>query len=83
MTLEIADESVASAGLTAAELKRELATTLFAQGRLSLGRAMEVAEMDRISFQQFLGERGIATAYGGVEDWLREEADLRRQGLIS
>lgn len=39
--------------------------------------------MDRISFQQFLGERGIATAYGGVEDWLREEADLRRQGLIA
>ena len=32
MTLEIADESVASAGLTAAELKRELATKLFGQG---------------------------------------------------
>jgi len=48
MTLEIAEEPVAPAGLNAAELKREL-----------------------------------ATAYDGVADWLREEADLRRQGLIS
>lgn len=62
-----------------AELKRELAVALFAQGRLSLGRAMEV---DRISFQQFFGDRGIATVYGGVADRLGEEADLLREGLL-
>lgn len=66
-------------GGTVAELKRELAVALFAQGRLSLGRAMEV---DRISFQQFFGDRGIATVYGGVADRLGEEADLLREGLL-
>ncbi|MCX6602714.1 MAG: UPF0175 family protein [Acidobacteria bacterium] len=78
----MADESDGPAGVTAAALQRELATPLFAQGRVSLGRAMAMAEMDRLSFPQFLGERRIATAYGGIEDWLREEADLRREGLI-
>jgi len=58
--------------MTPQELKRELATHLFRLGRLSFGKARELAGMTVWDFQQWLGSQGIASHYD-VEDY---EADL-------
>jgi predicted HTH domain antitoxin len=41
----------------------ELAITLFQQGKLSFGKAREMADMDVWTFQQLLGSRGISPHY--------------------
>jgi predicted HTH domain antitoxin len=57
--LEIPQDVVDSARLSALELKRELALALYAQGRLSLGKARELAGLSLWDFRQLLGSRRI------------------------
>jgi predicted HTH domain antitoxin len=61
MSLEITDDILHAAHLSADELRREIAILLFQQERLTLGQA---AELD---FQRMLAERGIAVHYGIAE----------------
>ena len=48
----------------AERLRTELAIALYAQGALSLGKAAELAETNRMNFGEMVGERGIARHYG-------------------
>ena len=59
-TLEIAQDILDSAHLTVPELKVEIAVYLYAQGRLSLGKARELAGMSLWEFRQLLAFRRIA-----------------------
>jgi predicted HTH domain antitoxin len=54
-------------GEIAQRLRTELAIALYAQGALSLGKAAELAEMNRLPFGELVGQRGIARHYGEVE----------------
>ena len=49
------------------QLPTELAIALYAQGVLSLGKAAELAEMNRMLFGEMVGQRGIARHYGDAE----------------
>ncbi len=49
------------------ELRRELAIALYAQDILSLGKARELAEMDKYEFGQLLAVRGIVRHYSLAE----------------
>jgi predicted HTH domain antitoxin len=49
------------------DLLVELALALYAQGSLSLGKARELADMDKYDFGQLLGQRGIPRHYGPDE----------------
>jgi hypothetical protein len=40
---------------------------LYAQGALSLGKAAELAEVNRVLFGEMVGQRGIARHYGDAE----------------
>jgi predicted HTH domain antitoxin len=71
--IEIPQHLVQATRLTIPELRRELAITLFQQGRLSFGKARELAGMDFWAFQQLLGSRGIPPHY----DLAEYEADLQ------
>jgi len=51
----------------AQRLRTELAIALYAQGALSLGKAAELAEMNRMAFGQVAGQRGIARHYGDAD----------------
>lgn len=62
------------------EMKRELALTLFQQGKISFGKARELAGMTVWAFQQLLGSREIAVHYD-VEDYLEDRAALEKLGL--
>jgi predicted HTH domain antitoxin len=71
--IEIPQHLVQATRLTIPELRRELAITLFQQGKLSFGKAREMADMDFWAFQQLLGSRGISPHY----DLPEYEADLQ------
>jgi predicted HTH domain antitoxin len=76
--LEIPRDVLHATRMTVKELRCELAIQLFQQGRLSFGKARQMAEMNVWDFQQLLGSRGIPVHYD-IEEY---EADLRTiQGL--
>jgi predicted HTH domain antitoxin len=66
-TIEIAQDILDSARLTIPELKVEMAVALYAQGRLSLGKARELADMSLWQFRQVLASRRIAPHYDVAE----------------
>ena len=57
--LEIPNDVLDSAKMTLAELRTELAIHLYEEGRLSLGKAHELAGVSLWDFRQILGSRGI------------------------
>jgi len=70
-----------SARLTVSEMKAELAISLYSQGRLSIGRARELAEMSLWDFRQLLAVRRVAPHYD--ENELDQDIEtLSRLGRI-
>lgn len=74
--LEIPRDVLDSAGLTIPELKAELAVYLYAQDRLSIGKARELAGMTTWDFRQVLASRRISPHYD-VADLEEDIATLR------
>jgi predicted HTH domain antitoxin len=70
--IEVSRELELATHMSAQEIRRELAVHLYTQGKLSAGKARELADMDVVAFQSLLGSRGIPVNYG-VEDF---QADL-------
>jgi predicted HTH domain antitoxin len=66
--VEVSQEILNSARLTPSELKVEMAVYLYGQGRLSVGKARELADMTLWEFRQLLASRRIPPHY--------DEADL-------
>jgi len=61
--LEIPQDVLDTARLTVDELRVELAVYLYAEGRLSIGKARELAEMTLWEFRQLLASRRIPPHY--------------------
>ena len=59
-TLDIPQDILESARLTGSELKIEMAVYLYASGRLSIGKARELADMSLWQFRQLLASRQIS-----------------------
>jgi predicted HTH domain antitoxin len=81
MPVTIADDVLAAAHLSEAEMRRELAVALFREERLTLGQASRVAQMDQFSFQSLLADREIPIHYG-IEEFredVRTVDELRRR----
>jgi predicted HTH domain antitoxin len=66
--------------LSAQEIRRELAISLYAQGKLSAGKARELAEMNVIEFQCLLGAHDVSISYG-VEDFQDDLATIQQLKL--
>lgn len=65
--------------MSPADMKRELALSLFQQDKISFGKARELAGMTVWAFQQLLGSREILVHYD-VEDYLEDRAALEALG---
>jgi predicted HTH domain antitoxin len=65
--LEVSQDILDSARLTPSELKAEMALHLYAQGRLSVGEARELAGMTLWEFRQLLASRRISPHYGETD----------------
>lgn len=76
VTLEIPDDVLAALPVAEPERKPllllEIACALYARNLLSLGRAAELAGMDKVGFGREVGRRGVARHYTETE----LEADL-------
>ncbi len=63
----ISDDILESAHLTEVEMLLEIALTLFAQERLTLGQAARLADLPQLDFQKALGARKIPVHYDVAE----------------
>lgn len=61
--LELPQDIVEASRLTPQELKVELAITLYAQNRLSLGKASQLAKLSLWEFRQLLATRRVSVHY--------------------
>jgi len=77
--IEIPREVLHATRMTTAELQRELGVHLFAEGKLSFGKARELAGMGFWEFQQLLASRRIAPHYD-IADYEEDLATLTRLG---
>ncbi|RPJ38028.1 MAG: UPF0175 family protein [Planctomycetaceae bacterium] len=79
--LEVPRDILDSARLSMDDLKVEMAVHLYAQGRLSIGKARELADMALWEFRQLLGSRGILAHYD-ESDLDDDIAALRKLGRL-
>jgi predicted HTH domain antitoxin len=79
VTIEIPQDILDSARLTVPEVKAELAIHLYAQRRLSIGKARELAEMSLWQFRHLLAAHQIPVQYD-VTDLEVEVATLKKLG---
>ncbi|GIV70510.1 UPF0175 family protein [Caldilinea sp.] len=80
ISVQVPREILHAARLTVDELKQELALALYQQGRLSFGKASEIAGISVWDFQMLLGARKIPVHYDlqDYEDDLATLHALRR-----
>ena len=81
VSIEIPREIIRSARMTPQELKQVLAISLFQQGKLSFGKAREMAGMTVWDFQQLLGSRKISVHYD-IEDYDEDLQTLKVLGRL-
>ena len=79
--LEIPQGILDAAHLSVADLRLELALTLYAQNRLSLGKARELAGLSLWEFRQWLGLRRIEAHYD-ADDLQDDIETLRERGRL-
>ncbi|MEJ2266081.1 MAG: UPF0175 family protein [Anaerolineales bacterium] len=79
--LEIPQDILDSTRLTLEELKVELAVTLYAQRKISIGKARELAEKSLWEFRQILASRQISPHYD-VDDLEDDISALRDLGQM-
>jgi predicted HTH domain antitoxin len=73
--IDIPREVLHASRMTPAEIKTELAVFLYQQGKLSFGKAREMAGMSVWDFQQLLGSRKIYVHYD-IEDYQKDLVTL-------
>jgi len=79
--VEVSQDVLDSARMTPQELKVEMALHLYARGRLSIGKARQLAGMALWEFRQLLAARRIPPHYDTAD--LEEDATtLRRLGRL-
>jgi predicted HTH domain antitoxin len=79
VSIEVPREVVHITRMTPDELRRELAIYLFQQGKLSFGKAREMAGMTAWAFQQLLGSRSVPVHYT-VEEYEQDLKTLKELG---
>jgi predicted HTH domain antitoxin len=75
--LRISKELRLATRMSAQEIRRKLAIHPYALGKLSIGKASELAEMTIAEFQCLLGVHCIVVNYG-VDDFLDDLDAIRR-----
>lgn len=81
ISIEIPREIIHATRMTTDELKLELAIYLFQQGKLSFGKAREMAGMTVWAFQLLLGSRGIPVHYD-IVDYEEDLTTLKELGRL-
>ena len=79
--ISLPDQTLAAAGLTGVEISSEvnrmLVLELYREGKISLGRAAEMAETSLAGFMDFMAGHNTYLNYGEA-DWQADEETLKR-----
>lgn len=81
MNVAIPDDLAASAGLTEADARADLAVALYQRERLTLAQAARFAGVDRITFHRLLAEHEVPLNYD-FSDFEQDVAVLRQLGRL-
>ena len=81
ISIEIPREVIHATRMTPQELRQGLAIYLFQQGKLSFGKAREMAGMTVWAFQQLLRSKDIPVHYD-VEDYEEDLVTLKELGRL-
>jgi predicted HTH domain antitoxin len=79
--IDIPEDVLDSARLTIDELKTEIAVSLYASSRLSIGKARELAGMTLWQFRHLLASRGIYPHFD-EQDLVEDIQTLRDLGRL-
>ena len=82
MSIVISDEILQASQLTPSEFRQEIALHLFQSGRLTLGYASQLAQMESQEFRQLLKQRQIPLYSYDVEDFELDLKNLRELGQL-
>jgi predicted HTH domain antitoxin len=82
MSVIISDEILQASRLTPSEFRQEIALHLFQTGRLTLGYASQLAEMQPKAFRQLLKQHNIPLYSYDVEDFELDLKNLRELGQL-
>ena len=82
MSVVISDETLNACGMTAPEFQLEIAVLLFQKGKLTLGQASHLAQLDRFEFQNLLAIRNIPIYSYEEEDFDLDIKNLKELGRL-
>ncbi len=82
MSIVISDEILQASQLTPSEFRQEIALHLFQTGRLTLGYASQLAQMESQEFRQLLKQRQIPLYSYDFEDLELDLKNLRELGRL-
>lgn len=81
MVIEIADTIFEKTAMSKAEIKIEIAVSLYERNILTLEQASKLAEKDQLSFQKILAANKIPLHYG-IDDFKSDLEVLNKMGRI-
>ncbi|BAY37947.1 hypothetical protein NIES2111_22880 [Nostoc sp. NIES-2111] len=82
MNVIIPEEILQASGLTPSQFRQEIALYLFQTGRLTLGYASQLAQMQPDTFRQLLKQHNIPLYSYDVEDFELDLKNLRELGRL-
>jgi predicted HTH domain antitoxin len=82
MSVIISDEILEASQLTPSEFCQEIALYLFQTGRLTLGYASQLADLEPNAFRQLLKQRHIPLYSYDVQDFELDLKNLRELGRL-
>ncbi len=81
MSILISNEILATARMTEAEMRQEIAILLFQKEKFTLAQASRFAGVHRMAFQHILASRQIPVHYG-VDDFEHDVRHLQELGRL-
>ncbi|PIG90629.1 UPF0175 family protein [Gloeocapsopsis sp. IPPAS B-1203] len=82
MSIVISDEILQASQLSPSEFRQEIALHLFQTGRLTLGYASQLADLQPNAFRQLLKQHNIPLYCYDVEDFELDLKNLRELGRL-
>jgi predicted HTH domain antitoxin len=78
--MQLTDKLIELSGMSEMLLRQELALWLYAKGKISMGRAMKLAEMNRFDFMQLMNKNNVPVNYS-IEDLTNDMQTIEKLHL--
>ena len=76
----VAEELLSLTGMTEQQLRQQLALWLYAKGKLSMGRAVKFAQVNRAEFMDLMAKNNVVLNYS-IDDLESDMQTIQKLGL--